>query len=405
MSRRPIFVAATRQHVGKTTVSLALLAGLKKRFARVGFMKPVGQQHIPVEGGAVRVDKDVQLMKEYFDLGHLQYSDMSPVLVPSSYTKRFIDGHISQATQVEAIERSFGRVDGASELTLLEGTGHVGVGSVIDMSNAAVAAHLGADCILVANGGIGKAFDELELNRVSLQEKGVRIRGIILNKVMPDKVDMVRDYFGRAAMARWGVPLLGVVPDLPFLGKATLSDLEKLLDGELIAGERYRAHHYGIDDVQTVTTGVRRYLRKQVYRQEMLGEKRPLLVTHCTRDDILLGYLAYFHRKKQEYIDAVETRTLGRDASTGERTWLGAIVLCKGSDEGCESTDENMALPYLKEIAQAYDAPVMLAQPGTTEATDKITQFTAKMHIGDKQRVAAAIGHYEKHIDFDQLLQ
>ena len=27
---RPIFVAATRQHVGKTTVSLALMSGLKK---------------------------------------------------------------------------------------------------------------------------------------------------------------------------------------------------------------------------------------------------------------------------------------------------------------------------------------------------------------------------------------
>ena len=41
---RPIFVAATRQHVGKTSVSLALTSGLQKRFDRVGFLKPVGQQ-------------------------------------------------------------------------------------------------------------------------------------------------------------------------------------------------------------------------------------------------------------------------------------------------------------------------------------------------------------------------
>ena len=38
--QRPIFVAATRQHVGKTTVSLALVSGLKKRFDKVGFIKP-----------------------------------------------------------------------------------------------------------------------------------------------------------------------------------------------------------------------------------------------------------------------------------------------------------------------------------------------------------------------------
>jgi len=43
-SQRPIFVAATRQHVGKTTVSLALMSGLQKRFDKVGFLKPVGQQ-------------------------------------------------------------------------------------------------------------------------------------------------------------------------------------------------------------------------------------------------------------------------------------------------------------------------------------------------------------------------
>jgi BioD-like phosphotransacetylase family protein len=41
-------VAATKQHVGKTSTSLALLSGLQKRFDKVGFIKPVGQQHVPV---------------------------------------------------------------------------------------------------------------------------------------------------------------------------------------------------------------------------------------------------------------------------------------------------------------------------------------------------------------------
>ena len=64
MTCRPIFVAATRQHVGKTTVSLALMSGLQKRFGKVGFLKPVGQQHIAVtdeSGAEIRVDKDCQV--------------------------------------------------------------------------------------------------------------------------------------------------------------------------------------------------------------------------------------------------------------------------------------------------------------------------------------------------------
>lgn len=90
--QRPIYIAATRQHVGKTTVSLAVLSGLSKYYEKIGFVKPVGQQHVAVqsnkEGGKeIRVDKDVELVKEHFHLDHLDYEDMSPVLIPGGYTK------------------------------------------------------------------------------------------------------------------------------------------------------------------------------------------------------------------------------------------------------------------------------------------------------------------------------
>ena len=79
---RPIFVAATKQHVGKTTTSLALMSGLQKQFDKVGFIKPVGQQHVTVHspsmGCDVRVDKDICLLKEQFHLDHIDYTDMSP---------------------------------------------------------------------------------------------------------------------------------------------------------------------------------------------------------------------------------------------------------------------------------------------------------------------------------------
>jgi len=56
-----LYVAATRQHVGKTTVSLALMSGLQKRFDQVGFIKPVGQQAMTFpnkKGQIVTIDKD-----------------------------------------------------------------------------------------------------------------------------------------------------------------------------------------------------------------------------------------------------------------------------------------------------------------------------------------------------------
>lgn len=68
--QRPIYVAATKQHVGKTSVSLALVSHFTKRFgsANVGYMKAVGQQCLRVwdeppddgEGQYVTIDKDVK---------------------------------------------------------------------------------------------------------------------------------------------------------------------------------------------------------------------------------------------------------------------------------------------------------------------------------------------------------
>lgn len=97
--RRPIYVAATRQHVGKTTTSLALMSGLQRRLAaenaalgkdkKIGFMKPVGQQCLEVlcrrTDEILYVDKDACLIKEHFGLHHIKYRHTSPVMIPPGY--------------------------------------------------------------------------------------------------------------------------------------------------------------------------------------------------------------------------------------------------------------------------------------------------------------------------------
>ena len=425
-SRRPIFVAATRQHVGKTTCSLALMSGLKKRFNRVGFIKPVGQQHVTVAEVApphqnVRVDKDVQLLKEYFKTVG-SYKDMSPVIIPRGYTQDYVDGKVTCEEQAEAIRTSYGRIAAEADVVLLEGTGHVGVGSIVEMSNSRVASMLDADMVLVCNGGLGSAFDELEMNRVMCEAHGVRVRGVILNKVLPDKVEMVRDYFGRVMEQRWGLPLLGVVPDLPFLSKCSLGDMCTLLGAEMISGEQYRPMHYSADDVEVVTVGLRRYLRKQLEGARSGTRQRPLFITHCTRDDVVLGYLSSFHSTFIQLLRGETEAALGRKsgfmksevgqarATHGRGLYTGALILCEGAsgdvdlDKLAGDTGNHLS-PSLRTLCESYDAPVLLATGASTEVAEVIKRHTAKLSINDNERVAAAIDHYEPHIDFDKLLE
>ena len=79
-ARNALFVAATAQHVGKSTTSLGVFSGLCKRFEKVGYQKPVGQQWVMTNEG-VRVDKDVRLFREYFGSSDtVRLQDMSPVM-------------------------------------------------------------------------------------------------------------------------------------------------------------------------------------------------------------------------------------------------------------------------------------------------------------------------------------
>ncbi|KUF87485.1 hypothetical protein AM588_10003385 [Phytophthora nicotianae] len=180
-----VYVAATRQHVGKTSTCVGLLQGLTSRLDRIGFLKPVGQESVAVEGGSLRVDKDVAVAKEVFKLDTCNYADMSPVVIMPGYTKRFLDGHITVESQLDKIRTSFKRITEANEFTVVEGTGHTGVGSIVECNNARIAAELGVDMVLVANGGLGSAFDDLALNYSMCKAHNDYITNIIKNAQVP----------------------------------------------------------------------------------------------------------------------------------------------------------------------------------------------------------------------------
>ena len=99
-------------------------------------------------------------MRNFFNLDHIDYDHMSPVIIPRGYTKRFIDGEITHQEQLDKVLDSHEQVEKASDIVLLEGTGHCAVGSIVGVNNARVASLLGADMVLVANGGLGEYLHE-----------------------------------------------------------------------------------------------------------------------------------------------------------------------------------------------------------------------------------------------------
>src|SRR5271165_6836391 len=224
-----VFIAATRQNVGKTTTSLGLIAALQKHFPRVGYIKPVGQRFVEIE--EQKIDEDTVLMDAVYQLD-CPLVDMSPIAVEPDFTRKYLQSSNNEAL-VRKITKAFDRVAWEKDFVLCEGSGHAGVGSVFDLSNARVAKILGAKVIIVSQGGIGKPIDEIALNQALFEKEGVEIIGVILNKVLGEKVDYVSD-FARRGLKRKGLELLGVIPHQPVLSSPTIGLIREELKAEML---------------------------------------------------------------------------------------------------------------------------------------------------------------------------
>src|SRR5215475_3381093 len=212
-----VFIAATRQNDGKTTTSLGLLAALQKKHPRVGYIKPVGQRFVEV--AEQKIDEDTVLMDGVYQL-NCPLVDMSPIAVEPDFTRKYLQA-ANNETLVRKIQKAFDRVAWEKDFVLCEGSGHAGVGSVFDLSNAQVARILGAKVIIVTQGGIGKPIDEVSLNQALFQKEGVEVIGVILNKVVGQKLDYISE-FARRGLKRKGLELLGVIPHQSILSSPTM---------------------------------------------------------------------------------------------------------------------------------------------------------------------------------------
>ena len=382
---RGVFVAATKQHVGKSTTSLGLIASLIRRVPlnRVGYMKPVGQRHQEVEGR--RVDKDCRLTKDFFGL-QCDYADMSPVLIPSGYTRRFLDGHVDQHQQEEAVLNAWDNMRRSFDNIIVEGTGHMGVGAIVGLDNARVAKLLGLEVVLVCEGGLGSAFDELSLNLAVCRERGVTVRAVVLNKCRVDKLEMLREYFTKALLPH-GIPLAGLVPREPFLSSPSMNDYAKAFKAPLLTGQLNQFRHCRGAVMVGASSG---RFAERLARGDF---EEQLLVVHESRTDILEKLCLQLLLEETAEGSTIECPPVGRPSR-----FAGGILLTGHGNE-----KNRMPSKFLEAACERLVIPCIHTGVQTVEAVNLVQTMTAKLTAEDKARTDAAITHLQEHIDFDRI--
>ena len=276
---RRIFVAATRMNDGKTTTCLGLTAALQSMGMHVGYIKPIAQRI--VQSGDDQVDEDTLLIDGLFNLD-IPIAAMSPIAIGPDFTKQYLENPEEIGPQLkDRICRAFDRAAYGKDIVVVEGSGHAGVGSVFGASNADNARVLRSKALLVAAGGIGKPIDEIALNKALFDKAGVEVVGAILNKVMPDKLEFIRDFAGRG-LRKLGVPLLGVVPLQETL---VYPNLDQVADE---TKARWIHQPAGLRRVRRVVIGAMSARRSAEY-QRVPGT---LVIVPGDREDLLEAFLA-----------------------------------------------------------------------------------------------------------------
>jgi len=356
-----LYVAATRQNDGKTTTALGLLEAITDLFPRVGYIKPVGQQVKLI--GNHRIDKDASLMDDVFHIGSSLY-DMNPIAVPKGFTENFIlHGDVDDLKG--KIQIAYKRASEGKDFMIIEGTGHAGVGSVLDLSNAAVAKLLKSPVIIVTCAGVGRPIDEAMLNKAVFDSYGVNLLGVIVNKVIPEKYEKI-DNIVRLGFKRKGIDVFGVVPFFPLLASPTLRQLIEDIKGELISKEE------GLDQiVSKIVVGA---MSPSTVFEYLKGDV--LLITPGNREDLILAAITCNVPGIQE------------DCSV------------KGIILTCGVWPNNTVLKIIKQT----NIPMFLVKDDTFTTAQKITDLIIKIKPGDTEKIATVKKMIKKHIDIDALI-
>ena len=357
MAKR-IFVAATGQNSGKTTTSLSLLHLARKKYDRIGFIKPIGPKLATLNGRLV--DKDAALMAQVYGLEkYLEY--MSPVVLQPGTTKKVLEGEISPADFEQKVLKAVEVLDGECDFLIVEGAGHSGVGTVLGMSNAHIARMVDAPVLMVTGGGIGNVVDSVGMNAALFHQEGAEIRAIVANKIIPEKREETLHYLN-LAFRDSGIKVIGGFNYQPILANPTLRRISSVL-GLPIQGNREEdmriVHHIQIGAASTQRV------------VEIMQESTLLLVT-SSRDELLVTLANLY--TLPEYRSKI----------------VGLIV------PGVAPLSN-----ITQKILDRSNIPYMRTELTTTEIFLDVSEDVSKLTAEDNEKIALIQTLAEKRFDFD----
>ncbi len=360
---KSLFIASSGQDMGKTSISLGIIHLLRKKFKKIAFIKPLAQRYIPFSKS--KAGEDAFLIKETFNLNYSS-KDMSPLIIERGLTEKYIKGE-TRVASFKNIQRAYERLKKEADLVIIEGTGHAGVGSVINLSNAQVAKLLGADVLLVCSGGIGRSIDNIVLNKTFFEQKGCKVIGVIINKILQDKYEKVSPFLKRYFKTK-RIPLFGLIPYRSLLSAPPLWLIAQHTKANVLSGKEHLKKNIEKIIVGTMEPETMLELISNIHQQT-------LLVTSSDRIDLLLAVFTTYFK------------------NIGNAHNLAGVLL-----SGKQSLPQS-----IRETLVSVDIPVLIVDENIYSLTSQIYSLRTKITSKDKKKIKVLQQLAEDYIDIELL--
>jgi len=355
-----LYVAGAGKDAGKTTLCLGLLHAFREKLTEgVAFTKPLGQKTTLVEGN--QVGQDSWFVDKALGMG-LPLEVSAPFAASSGAASHYIRTG-EPADLPGRIRRAYRILGRKGRTVLVEGTGHPGVGSVFNMSNARVAKILGTPVLLVLDGGVGSTIDRFNLCACMFHHYDVPLLGVVINRIIPGKMDSVKELLGKWFGER-NIPVFGYIPYEDSIARPSLGVIRRTLGAEPVV------------ELKKDTGMVAGYISafgssEEILKQVSLEPGRSVLVDHS----------------RPEVLDALVV------ASVSGARGPGAVIVCGGEP------DERR-----KEAFRSTGIPLYATGRGLEMSSGRLSRKIFKVEPHEDGKIKTIVKLVEEHVDTNAVI-
>lgn len=365
MKQHGIYIAGSGMNAGKTTFSLGMISWLGDHLDRgASFLKPLGQKTTLIDGDSV--GEDSFLVNTSLGLeSSLEYA--APFTMSSGATEKYLEegqpGNISRK-----IQKAYRHLESDSDIVIVEGTGHPGVGSVFDLCNASVASLLDIPVLLILDGGIGKTIDVFTLCSSLFHDRNIPLLGVVINRVRTSKIEKVQRFLDPWFRER-GIPVFGYIPYVTSIAKPSLGMLGRRLGFETVIS-------WKPDPGMPVEGFITGFGSSREIILDINENPGSALLISTTRPDV---------------IDAVIARRLSGELERGP----GAIVLC-GSSSGYEL--------HIADACRKLDIPLYRTLRSAGDSASILNGQVFKVEPGESVKISEIVRIIRENVDLQRIL-